>query len=409
MKRFLTTTALVAAMAAPVYAQDANSETSGQSQDMAASNEFDRSQIMATSLIDMRLYMPRQGGMEDGSQAADSQQNMDAEGGSDTEMAESDNSMDTEGSDMEMADSEQSMEGEGTDAEMAEADDVDGPVENELEEAGNEVADAANDAGQAIENTAEDAGQELAEAAEATEQAAENAGQEVAEAANETEQAVENAGSELAGEFTEAPDSWEMVGEIEDLVVTQEGEVVALIVDAGGFLGIGETEKRVDLENVRFITDADDEGEFFVVFTGDRTTFEEQESYDQAAAEEAGEMRASETDQMAEANEQRQMENEQAEAIDWASVTTEDVLGSAVYGKNDEWVGDLSEFAMAEDGKIESVIIDVGGFLGLGEKPVSLPLDQIELRQVRGDEVRAYVNASEEELESMETWTGSDM
>lgn len=202
--------------------------------------------------------------------------------------------------------------------------------------------------------------------------------------------------------ISDVPDNWQMVGDIDDILMTQEGEVNSLIVDAGGFLGMNETAKQVDLSNVRFIKDSDDEGEFFVVYNGDRSTFESQQEYDQAAAESEGMQRATERDDW-------EQQEQQVEEVDLATLTTDELLGARVYGSNDNWVGEISELALAEDGKVDAVIVDIGGFLGIGEKPVAMKMDQIKLNRVDGDDLRGYVNATEEELENMESYSGSDM
>jgi hypothetical protein len=269
---------------------------------------------------------------------------------------------------------------------------AEGGVEGEMEE---------------LEQGTEEAVADVADAAERT---AEQTEQVVEDTARDVGQAAENAWDNLAAEVTEAPENWQMVGDIDDVIVTREGEVRALLIDAGGFLGAGETERRVDIENVRFVRDADDQGEYFVVFAGNQQMFEEQGQYDAAQAEQQGEMRATENEQFASqvAAEGRGM-GENLETVAWDSITTEEVLGARVYGSNDEWIGDLSEFNLADDGSIEGVIIDVGGFLGIGEKPVQMSLDQVTLRRYAGDEIRAYVNATEADFDAMQEWTGSDL
>jgi len=52
--------------------------------------------------------------------------------------------------------------------------------------------------------------------------------------------------------------------------------------------------------------------------------------------------------------------------------------GLDVYNENNEKIGDISELLMDESGKIEAVVIGVGGFLGLGEHSVAVPFDQIK-------------------------------
>ena len=54
------------------------------------------------------------------------------------------------------------------------------------------------------------------------------------------------------------------------------------------------------------------------------------------------------------------------------------LTGLTVYNNNDERVGDINELIIGQDGKIEAVVIGVGGFLGIGEHNVALPFDQVK-------------------------------
>ena len=51
--------------------------------------------------------------------------------------------------------------------------------------------------------------------------------------------------------------------------------------------------------------------------------------------------------------------------------------GLDVYN-NDEKIGDINELIFGQDGKIEAVVIGVGGFLGIGEHNVAVPFDQVK-------------------------------
>jgi sporulation protein YlmC with PRC-barrel domain len=51
--------------------------------------------------------------------------------------------------------------------------------------------------------------------------------------------------------------------------------------------------------------------------------------------------------------------------------------GLNVYNNNDEKIGDISELIVDNSGKIQAVVIGVGGFLGMGERDVAVPFDQI--------------------------------
>ena len=54
------------------------------------------------------------------------------------------------------------------------------------------------------------------------------------------------------------------------------------------------------------------------------------------------------------------------------------VQGVNVYNTNDEKIGDVKELLLSRDGKIEAVVVGVGGFLGMGEHDVALPFDQVQ-------------------------------
>ena len=77
-----------------------------------------------------------------------------------------------------------------------------------------------------------------------------------------------------------------------------------------------------------------------------------------------------------------------------------------VYGLNDEDVGEISAVAVGTDGKIEGAVVDVGGFLGIGEKKVALDSGMLMLvREADGDSW-FRVGATQEQLESMEPHMG---
>ena len=54
------------------------------------------------------------------------------------------------------------------------------------------------------------------------------------------------------------------------------------------------------------------------------------------------------------------------------------LAGVAVYGPEKKDVGKITDVLLSKDGKAEYVIIGVGGFLGIGEKDVAVPYDQVK-------------------------------
>ena len=49
-----------------------------------------------------------------------------------------------------------------------------------------------------------------------------------------------------------------------------------------------------------------------------------------------------------------------------------------VYNQGDEKIGEIKDILLANSGKADKVILSVGGFLGLGERYVAIPYDQIK-------------------------------
>ena len=51
--------------------------------------------------------------------------------------------------------------------------------------------------------------------------------------------------------------------------------------------------------------------------------------------------------------------------------------GVAIYGPDNRKVGNISDVLMDHSGKAAAIVIGVGGFLGIGQKDVAVPYDQV--------------------------------
>jgi hypothetical protein len=87
---------------------------------------------------------------------------------------------------------------------------------------------------------------------------------------------------------------------------------------------------------------------------------------------------------------------------DHHALTVDDLRSAKVYGRNDDSIGSISDLVVTTDGTITHAVIDVGGFLGMGARSVSMPFaDLTVLRETGGHDVRVYTNASKAQLEAM--------
>lgn len=173
---------------------------------------------------------------------------------------------------------------------------ADGAMENNAEQAEQNVENAAEATGNAVENAGEATENAAENAAAATENAAEEAGNAVENAAEATGDAVANAADNVddmqnfdlttsenlirtrditggqvwrmdaaEGDMTWADngtyegtgEGWERIGSIEDIVLSTTGQMVAIVGEVGGFLGLGDKMVLMPVENVR-LTALDD-------------------------------------------------------------------------------------------------------------------------------------------------------
>ncbi|MGA0614039.1 PRC-barrel domain-containing protein [Paracoccus sp. KR1-242] len=75
-------------------------------------------------------------------------------------------------------------------------------------------------------------------------------------------------------QINEVDKGWDDVGEISDLVLSKDGQLKAVLVDVGGFLGMGEKSVAVSMDQLRVIRDGDSENDYFIVFTADKAALE---------------------------------------------------------------------------------------------------------------------------------------
>lgn len=58
---------------------------------------------------------------------------------------------------------------------------------------------------------------------------------------------------------------WNDLGEINDIVLSEDGSVEVVVVGIGGFLGIGERDAAVSMDELQIVRDSEDESEFYLV------------------------------------------------------------------------------------------------------------------------------------------------
>ena len=67
---------------------------------------------------------------------------------------------------------------------------------------------------------------------------------------------------------------------------------------------------------------------------------------------------------------------------------------------SNEEIGEVEDLIADAGGQIQYVELEVGGFLGIGDKEILVPVDQIQILTDGDEDYRVYIDATEDQLES---------
>ena len=221
--------------------------------------------------------------------------------------------------------------------------------------------------------------------------------------------------------FTSSADDADQIGTIVDLVVTPGVGISAVVIGVGGFLGIGTKDVAVDFAQLQWSQASDGTHRWVLATTAE--ALQAAPAFIWADSEETtGEPAlspAEEEEQLVDGNPNvtaidPAMTTDQPERedpgvaldrtglsdFDAAGLTSEQMVGIGVYGIDDQQIGTISTVLANADGSIDAIIVDVGGFLGLGAKPVAVAYDNLTFSTDTQDNHYLFINATREQLES---------
>ena len=78
-----------------------------------------------------------------------------------------------------------------------------------------------------------------------------------------------------------------------------------------------------------------------------------------------------------------------------AELTPDILEDAAIYGPGDEKIGSVDHVHGTQ------VVIDVGGFLGIGAKPVAVPMSELEFMRDEDGDVHAVTSWTKDQLKEM--------
>jgi len=303
-----------------------------------------------------------------------------------------------------------------------------------------------------------------------------------------------------------AEKDWDDVGEINDVVLGRDGQIKAVILGVGGFLGIGEKSVAVPMQDVKFVKNGDGADDFFLVVNANKDLLTNAPAYvsldekaqQQAAANDAAapadatttvpadtaaatdttttapadtaadtaatttapadtttaadataekpadatttaadttakpadtttamDSTPAETDStttasttadsatqtMTDENRTRlvrpDINRDGYKAAEMTELTADKLEGARVYGPNDEDVGEVNRLILDNNGQVTRIVLDVGGFLGMGERQIAVTPDELNIvRTDDGNEFRVYVDANQANLKAQPEYKG---
>jgi sporulation protein YlmC with PRC-barrel domain len=239
-----------------------------------------------------------------------------------------------------------------------------------------------------------------------------------------------NLASNIIGEnvYNGTGDDAQNIGDVSDIVLDKDGKAKSLIIGVGGFLGIGAKNVAYDFGKAQW---AEKNGDRWLVAQTTKEELQAQPDFDRkaydpapattasnepaATAPAAGTAPATGTapaaapaDQSAQATSNAAPDQTQTAAIDKSTLTEmpmgeirgDDLKGTTVYGANDARVGEIGDVIMSPDNKADAVIVDVGGFLGIGEKEVAVGMDNLKFMTDKNGNKYLYTTFTKEQLEA---------
>ncbi|MFI0847057.1 PRC-barrel domain-containing protein [Mesorhizobium sp. IMUNJ 23232] len=255
-------------------------------------------------------------------------------------------------------------------------------------------------------------------------------------------------------------DDAENIGSVNDVVIGSNGAVESVVIGVGGFLGLGEKNVAMNYGDIKW---AEKNGDRWIVVNATKDQLQAQAEFDRrpydptpAAATDTTAMApapattteptpadtaaaptppaddttaaapaapADDTTAQAPADatatppadetaqapaDTTATDQTKTGAIDKSTLTempagdirAEELVGTTVYGANDANLGEIGDVVLTQDGKVDAVIIDVGGFLGVGEKEVAVGMDKLAFMTDKDGNKYLYTTFTKEQLDA---------
>lgn len=267
-----------------------------------------------------------------------------------------------------------------------------------------------------------------------------------------------NIATNIMGEsvYNGTADDAQKIGDVKDIVLAKDGKAESLVIGVGGFLGIGTKNVTFDFDKAKW---AEKNGDRWLVAETTKEQLQAQPEFDRKpydpapgtttaannapatttpavvasgttsdkGAKPAEPAKPAAENKPATPPAQSTAENKPADnsgaatdqtktaSIDKSTLTempmgnmrVDDLKGTTVYGANDEKIGSIGDVVLTPDNKPDAVIVDVGGFLGIGAKEVAIGMDKLKFMTDKNGKKYLYTNFTKEQLQAQTAYDKS--
>ncbi|MGX8011619.1 PRC-barrel domain-containing protein [Mesorhizobium sp. ORM8.1] len=259
-----------------------------------------------------------------------------------------------------------------------------------------------------------------------------------------------NLASNIMGEsvYNGTADDAQKIGDVKDIVLAKDGKAESLVIGVGGFLGIGTKNVTYDFAKAKW---AEKNGDRWLVAETSKEELQAEpdfnrKAYDPAPAEataasntpakttpavaasdttadkgakpaqparstaeakpvapapataknQAADNGAAATDQTKTAS----IDKSTLSEMPVGNIRGDDLKGTTVYGANNAEIGSIGDVVLTPDNKPDAVIVNVGGFLGVGAKEVAVGMDKLKFMTDKNGKKYLYTNLTKEQLQA---------
>ncbi|MGE0420081.1 MAG: PRC-barrel domain-containing protein [Acetobacteraceae bacterium] len=226
-----------------------------------------------------------------------------------------------------------------------------------------------------------------------------HAGEQLAQAQIQTQTAAGVRADKLVGADVRNA-AGDAIGEVESVIIGEDGKVRAVVVSVGGFLGMGERAVALDWRQLHPVGDSGD-----IAVSMSKEELKALPKYEYAEDRRRGQVYrdpgylAAERSAVAA---QTAATLPAANAVGAGRIAASTLIGAPVLGPRGDTIGEVRDLITEARGNRE-VVVTTGATLGLGGREVKLALDTLQLRRDPQDaaNVALVANLTQDQLASL--------